>query len=528
MAAAWSPSSRALEVRGLEKVYPPSIRALRGVDLAVEAGEVLALVGPNGAGKSTITKILAGMESPTNGEIEIRGKPVLHFSPTVAREMGVAAIFQELPQAANLSAADNLGLGQTHGPLQMAKLWPRQELTRRYRDLAREIPDPPPPGALLANLSIAARQKVALIRALATDPAVLIIDEGLSNVSVAERRRLQATIRMIARNRHMAVIYITHFLDDALSGSDEVVVVRDGRVVLKEGSSSVSVTRLAAEIAGAIHDTSETEAGYVPDATKAVGVHQPASSVVLREKPEPVLQFRSLRANGLGPLDLTVYTGEWLGLYGPPGSGCEALLAVIAGYLPVQRGTIWRKGVPIKSRFSPQRRHSTVYCTGDRRAALVPTWSVEDNLGLARLVGRRWYELVTRRSVREAAQSIISDFGIVGQPDVEIQNLSGGNQQKVIIAQALSRHSEVFLANDITRGVDVAARANIHNMLRAAYEGRNGAMIMYSSEPEEVLEMCSRVLVFQGGQIMLDGRSEELDVARLIAGALSRSDAGLQ
>jgi len=488
-----------LQFDAVVKTYPPNIRALRGVTLGIRAGEVTALLGANGAGKSTLARIVTGVEQPTSGSLLIDGKPVRLWRPSDANRMGIAAVHQELPLLPNLTAVENTTLGQTSQ--RFFAIWTATAARRRYIELARGIPNAPPPDVLVGTLSVAQRQKVAFIRALSTSPRALVVDEGTSSLSIEERQEMQAVLHRLAAERRLAVIYITHFIADALAGSDRIVALRDGALMLDKPSSQ---TRYA--------DVLEILGG----GPRNVGQHaRPEAMMTAQPAAGARLDVEGLNCEGVAAMSFSVNAGECVGLYGPPGCGANETLRAIAGLAPHQGSLRWN-GAELQGMATPKRvRRNVVYCNGDRAKNLVLQWTVGRNIGLLYLFRQPLLALAARRSAQARARAIVRDFGVVGNADEPIRNLSGGNQQKVAVARAVSVGTPMLLiGDDPTRGVDIVGRSHIHALVREA-TAKGAAILLYSTDPEELVTLCDRVLVLRDGTIIQQLQRPNVSVSAL-------------
>ncbi|MBN9009235.1 MAG: sugar ABC transporter ATP-binding protein, partial [Rhizobiales bacterium] len=313
--AAVSARPSLLSLDRIVKSYPPSVRALRGVSLALRAGEVTALLGPNGAGKSTLARIITGVEQPTAGTLTFDGAAIELASPGAAVKIGIAAVYQELPLLPNLTAAENMSLGHT-GQAALS-VWRPGPARQTYIRLAAQIHDAPPPNAVVGRLTVAERQKVAFIRALSMNPRLLIVDEGTSSLSIGERREMQDLLRNLARTRDMAVVTISHFIEDALSGADRIVVLRDGLLALDAAAASTTHAVVLDALTG----------GIAPASIAA----SPSGGPRTATGRSAALEVEGLSSPGIRPISFAIDLGECVGLYGPPGCGATEALRAIAG-----------------------------------------------------------------------------------------------------------------------------------------------------------------------------------------------------
>ena len=359
----------ALSVRGIGKIYPPASMVLRGVDLELAGGQVHGLLGANGAGKSTLIKILCGIERPTSGDIWMEGRGEVQFTgPQDAERVGIGVVHQELPLLPNLTAAENMVLGQQSGGFLSGRK--RRKVEAEYRRRAEMFPGAPPADALLGRVGLHGWQMTAIIRARYLGSRVVILDEPTSSLDAGERRVLHDNLRRMARDG-VAILYVSHFLEDVLDVCDDVTVLRDGRVALGRSASGLSERDLLVAMTG--------------DATAADAVVAPASSA----KPAngSGLAVRGLRCGGVGPLDFTIALGERVGLYGLEGSGCRDALEAIFGLRPHAGEISWR-GRALRGDAGTRIAAGIGFVSGDRARTLIGEWSVARNHSLTTLANR--------------------------------------------------------------------------------------------------------------------------------------------
>jgi ABC-type sugar transport system ATPase subunit len=493
-----------LQLKGIEKSFP-GVRALLPLDLEMTEGEVLGLVGENGAGKSTLIKILSGVYRADAGDVIWEGRSVHFGSPRAALEAGIATIHQELADAARLTIGENLLLGES---------WPRrrwggvdwrrlhEDATRRLRALDIELSS----TRLFATLTAAERQEVAIARALSRKSRLLILDEPTASLSDHEVEHLLVRLRAL-RAKGVAVIYVSHRLDEILELTDRVVVLRDGELV----STS---------------KTSDVDAG---DLIRAM-VGRPLEQIYPRARGESVgdvaLELDGATRDGMfHDISFQVRAGEIVGLGGLVGAGRSEIARAIFGLYPLDagrmrlRGEAWQPSGPHESM-----RAGLVYLPEERkRQALVLEHGLDVSLriGFSDLLAR--CGLVPRRTSRDRVSAAISRYGIRATgPSQLVGTLSGGNQQKTVFARWLERRPEVLILDEPTRGVDVGAKAEIHETIdRLAADGK--AIVLVSSELPELLGMSDRVLVLREGRIVaeLSGRSATQEQVLLAASGLS-------
>lgn len=482
----------ALSMRGVQKVYPPATRALRGVDFELAPGEIRGLVGMNGAGKSTLVKILSGIEQPSDGSIEVGGEPASFARPADADRAGIGVVHQELPLLPNLSAADNVALGLAEG----FALTPvrRRVAERRYSEIARSLAGAPPADALLEELGVDAWQMVAIVRALATGARILILDEPTSSLNADESASLHDNLVALAADG-VAIIYVSHLLEDVLDVCQRVTVFRDGLVVDTVDAASIQVDGLLGLMTGEAVSTA------------------PVASVARRGTVGDGLVVQDLVVAGAGPLSFEVAPGESVGIYGLRGSGAADVVHAVAGVERSSGVSSWR-GRKLAAGVARRTLAGVSFVSGDRAHALLRDWTVARNHGLVDLVRLSSVSRVPARAERVRAQGTIDAFALKGSLDDPISSLSGGNQQKVSIGRALA--GDCIVADEPTRGVDTFACQSIRDALRDA-RTRGASIVVHSTDAEELVAVCDRVLIMAGGRVVDELSGDRLDVESLEA-----------
>ncbi len=484
-----------LHAEGITKVYGGT-HALRGVDFTVRAGAVTALFGENGAGKSTLMKIIAGVEQPTTGALRLNGSPVTFRSAVDAVDHGVAIIHQELSLCPNLSVTDNIFMGRElvrRGPFVDA---PRQR--RIVRDLLDRLEEPIDPRGDVGDLRLGQQQIVEIARAISLDARVLIMDEPTSALSSAEVHVLFKVIRELTASG-VAVVYISHHLDEALEIADDVVVLRDGSLVATASAADVDLPWVVANMVGRNPE----------DLFPPMGA----------PRGRPLLEIDSLTvADPSNPsrlavedFTLTVHAGEVVSIYGLMGAGRTELLETLAGRLAPQSGTVRVDGRDITGESIAGRIGLGLALVPEdrQRDGLVQPMSVGENMSLASITRFLRGPVLAHRAERAAVRDAIKDVTVkASSPAASIGSLSGGNQQKVVIAKMLLTRPEVLLLDEPTRGIDVGAKADIFALM--AEQARQGRAVLFAtSELGEALHAADRVLVMNRGRLV-----QEFDPAR--------------
>ncbi len=470
-----------LVARGVRKAFGPTV-ALDGVDFDVASGEIHALVGENGAGKSTLMKVLSGAYLPDRGELYLAGEPYRPRNPSLARELGVAMVYQELSLAPHLSVEDNVLLGVE--PTYRFGLLKRREIRQRVKTVLEPLGhEDISPEDKVGDLPPAARQLVEIARALAQESCrVLILDEPTSSLSGDDVKRLFDLIRRLAR-RGLAVIYISHFLEEVREIADRVTVLRDGKTVstgnVRDLETSHIIRMMVGRDVGELYPRSKRTAGEA-----LLTLHELAGI----EKPRQA--------------SLTLHRGEVLGIAGLVGAGRTEMVRAVFGLDPVRRGKI-RVGVFEGPASPTERLRQGVGLLSEDRGGegLALSLSVADNLTLSKLEGLGPGPIVFPSKQDEATRRFIEMIEIrCRHTRQSVSELSGGNQQKVALARLLHHDVDVFLLDEPTRGVDVGSKARIYQLIdELASRGR--AVLMVSSYLPELLGICDRVAVMCRGRL---------------------------
>lgn len=467
-----------LAMRGIVRRFG-DLSANNDIDLDVRGGEILGLLGENGSGKSTLMKVLFGMLRPDAGTITFRGKPLTDHTPAAAMAAGIAMIHQHFMLVDAMTVTENVMLGWPAA----GRVLRRGHVAARIRDASHRFGLDLDPDARIAALPLGRRQRVEILKAILRDAELLVLDEPTSNLAPAEVGELLAILRRL-RAEHKGVVFISHKLPEVLEVCDSVVVLRAGRVVGRTPVAGVSQTRLAAMMIGR-----DVAARTVPTTTGAPG--------------EPRLTVKDLSGPGLARLDFAVRRGEILGVAGVDGNGQIELVETLAGLRPVRGGTVTLDGEDVtQSGVAARVARGLAYMPADRGAtALVKAMSVTENLML-RDSARPPYgrgPFLTRGLATAKAHRLMAEFDIRARsPNTVIGHLSGGNQQKIVVARELDRAPAVLIAHQAAWGLDPGATRFVLDRMSALRAA--GAAILYvSSELDEVLAISDRVAVMADG-----------------------------
>ena len=503
----------ALELRGLHKAYA-GVVAVDDVDLTVGAGEIVGLVGKNGAGKSSLIKMATGVVSADRGEIRLAGRPVQVDGPATAHRMGIAAVHQELNVVRGLSVAENLALGAGF-PRRAGAFVDWRGLRRRARaSLVSVGLSEVDPRADVAALSPVQQRLVMIAVALVHDPRVLILDEPTASFTDREVDLLHATMRRLSA-AGTGILFVSHRLDEVLSLTDRVVVMRDGAVVAVRAPAELDKAGLVDLITGGEEpEAQRTREADVLDHPVALAVSG------LRMGPQDA------------PVSFEVREGEVLGLAGLVGSGRSELLRAVYGADPRAAGTVEVSGRALPA-GSPRASIAAgmVMLSEDRRhQGLVTGFSVTRNITLASLrrYRRGGLPAPSARRERSAALRLISDLAVkTPSADTPVLSLSGGNQQKVLLGRWLAAEARVLLLDEPTLGVDVGAKADIQNQVQALAE-QGLAVVVVASEFSQLEEMCHRVLVVSGRAVRAELVGPQVTEPALLAACFGASDNGIR
>ncbi len=462
----------------------PGVVALENVDFELRRGEIHALVGENGAGKSTLIKVLTGVEQPDSGTMELDGKPIQVRSPQHSQEIGVSTVYQEVNLCTNISVAENIMLG--HEPYRLGSIhWQKMnELAQKAINrlgIAVDVAQP------LGNYSVAIQQMVAITRALEVLAAkVLILDEPTSSLDIHETNLLFDVMRKL-KNEGIGIIFITHFLDQVYQIADRITVLRNGKLVGTFDTSSLPRVELVAKMLGR-------------SLTELDAISKVKSPEKEKKDTESLVKAKALgRKGSLEPMDLELFGHEILGIAGLLGSGRTEMAGLIFGIDSPDSGSLVVSGENV-SRFSPLEslKRGIALCPEDRKAeGVVGDLTIRENIILALQARYGWFRFIAKPRQDEIAGKYIKLLGIVTpSPDQLVRNLSGGNQQKVILARWLATNPKVLILDEPTRGIDVGAKAEIQKLvLELAAEGKSCVFI--SSEMEEVVRISDRIAVMR-------------------------------
>jgi ribose transport system ATP-binding protein len=482
-----------VRLRGVSKEFP-GVLAVDGVDLEILAGEVHALAGENGAGKSTLMKILSQVERPNAGEVEISGEPVEFRGPGHAQRLGVAMVYQEFALAPHLSVAANLFLGREPAS---AGFINRRAEKEKATELLERVGLDVDSGRLVSSLTVAEQQRVEIAKALAIEAKIVIMDEPTATLAEKETEELFEVIRDLT-SRGISILYISHHLDEIFRIADRVTVMRDGKVVETKPTSELDEEELVNLMVG-----------------RQVGNLYPKPKA---EVGEVLLRAEGITREGaLRNCSFEVRSGEILGFAGLVGAGRTELARAVFGADPIDSGNVKLDGRELRVR-SPQAAIDAGigYLTEDRKGAgLALQLGVDQNITLANVPTKAG--LLDLGAEQKTAQDRSEQLDIqTPTTKRKVQLLSGGNQQKVVVAKWLEARARVLFFDEPSRGIDVGAKAEMFGLIgELAKEGRG--IVLISSYLPELLNMCDRVVVLRGGEVAGGLDREEFSEERIVA-----------
>jgi ribose transport system ATP-binding protein len=492
-----------LSARGVTKNYG-AVQALSEGNLEVASGEVVALLGANGSGKSTLSKIITGVVAPSQGELKIRGVTVTFVSPYAAKKQGITAVYQELSLVPDMTVAENIFLG--HEPSTLGKVR-RGEMKKRAKELLElfqgSLSPEITPDTPVSELSPSERQIVEILKALSLQPRLLILDEATASL---DSKQVDKLFELVARwkAQGIALIFVSHRMEEIFRIADRAVVLRNGKTV---GNVLIKATNERELVRLMIGDVAPPHGNKTP----------------MSRRGEARLKVNGLKTKMLKGVSLDVYAGELLGLGGLQGQGQEDVLLSLFGAIS-SSGQLTFLGQAANFKNPRQAmKQSIAYVPGDRgRQGLLMIRSILENLHLPSWMsyGFPIRDGRARRDALQAAQNLSLKMASLDAP---VSSLSGGNAQKVVIGKWLLRQPKLLLLNDPTKGVDVGSKAEFYGLLEQL-QNAGTSVILYSSDDEELLGLCHRVLVLQDGHITAELQADTLTKEHLVSASMGGQD----
>ncbi|MBO4669395.1 MAG: sugar ABC transporter ATP-binding protein [Lachnospiraceae bacterium] len=490
-----------LTMRGIEKRFP-GVLALNGVDFSLRKGEIHALMGENGAGKSTLIKVLTGVYQMDGGEIRLSGENIVIRSPEDAQNKGISTVYQEITLCPNLTVSENMFIGRKSGFVIRHK-----DREKRADEILKRLGIPARSTQLLGNCSLAVQQMVAIARAVDMQCKVLILDEPTSSLDDNEVQMLFKLMRDL-RGQGVGIIFVTHFLEQVYEVSDRITVLRNGELVGEYLTEELPQVQLVSKMIG-------------KELEELSNLGDSEDNRIMAQ--EVFYEAKGLSSTEAMPFDFSIRKGEVNGFTGLLGSGRSESVRAIFGADKVNGGTVTVKGKPVKiTRPVEAMKHGIGYLAEDRkRDGIIADLSVRENIILALQVMNGIFKPISRSESEAFADEYIKALNIkTASRETPVGSLSGGNQQKVILARWLLTHPDYLILDEPTRGIDVGTKLEIQKLvLKLAEEGVSVTFI--SSEVEEMLRTCSRLIVMRDRHIVGELTGKDLNqtqVMKTIAG----------
>ena len=488
-------------MRNIHKNFP-GVRALQSVDFTLEEGEIHALMGENGAGKSTLIKVLTGVYEKDEGEIFLKGTDgtVSIKSPQDAQNLGISTVYQEITLCPNLSVAENMFIGRTKGAMMNWK-----QMNESADKILQSLDIPAKASQQLSSCSLAIQQMIAIARAVDMECKVLILDEPTSSLDDNEVKILFKFMREL-KAKGVGIIFVTHFLDQVYEVCDKITVLRDGKLVGQYTVAELPRVQLVAKMLGKEFD----------DVSEIKSENKPYES----ESDIPLFEAEQLQSNaGIQPFDFSIKKGEVNGFVGLLGSGRSECVRTIFGADPVVNGTLKKNGkeIKIKKPFDAMK-EGIAYLSEDRKVeGIVGDLSVKENIMLALQVKRGVFKPFKKAEAAKLADEYIKLLEIkTASAETPIKSLSGGNQQKVILARWLATHPDYLILDEPTRGIDIGTKTEIQKLvLKLASEGM--AVTFISSETDEMLRTCSRMIVLRDRKVVGELSGDDLTQSKVMS-----------
>jgi galactofuranose transport system ATP-binding protein len=505
-----SEGSLILQMKGINKTFP-GVRALSNVDFSLRTGEVHALMGENGAGKSTLIKVLTGVEHQESGEITLDGRSILARSPQDAQQLGISTVYQEVNLCLNLSVAENIFIGREpmrFGFINAREIHHRAALILERMDIHLDV------SKTMDSYSVAIQQMVAIARALNTKAVkVLILDEPTSSLDTHEVHKLFELMRKL-RDDGLGIIFITHFIDQVYEISDRITVLRQGELVGTYATASLPRLSLVSKMIGKELDDLES-------------LSKAKETAIQNRSPQLLLQAKQLGQKGsVQPFDVDLFQGEVMGFAGLLGSGRSEAARLLFGVDTADSGSMHMDQKEY-TRISPLQAilKGIGLCPENRKTeGIIGDLTVRENIILALQASRGWFNFIPLKQQYEIADKYIKTLHIsTPSADQLIKNLSGGNQQKVILARWLATNPRLLILDEPTRGIDIGTKTEIQKLI-LSLAGEGKAVVFISSELEEVIRCSHRVMVMRDRQKVAELVGEQVNQNEIMETIAGRSE----
>ena len=486
-----------LVMEHIDKQFP-GVVALKDVHFNLKSGEIHALLGENGAGKSTLIKVLTGVEHMDGGSVTLEGRPVSIRTPLEAQKHGISTVYQEVNLCPDLTVAENIFVGREPRRLGMID-W--KTINRKSRELLKQFDLDIDVTARLDHYSVAVQQMIAIARAVDIQAKVLILDEPTSSLSAAEVEKLFSIMRML-KGRGLGIVFVTHFLDQVYAVTDRITVLRNGEYIGTYETAELPKVELISKMIG-----KEYEAlGSIPTGIAAEG------------QGKEFLRVEHASSNNISDVSINLKHGEVSGFSGLLGSGRSEIARLLFGADRATAGKMYLEDKPVSIRNPLDAiHHDIAFCSENRKAeGIIGDLSIRENIIIALQAKRGLGKVIKYSEAQKIAEHFIQELSIkTPSADQQIKNLSGGNQQKVLLARWLATDPELLILDEPTRGIDIGAKAEIQKLvMELAAKGMSCVFI--SSEMEEMLRCCNRMYVLRDKQIVAELSGDEISESRIM------------
>jgi ABC-type sugar transport system ATPase subunit len=500
----------AIDTKNLTKLYG-EFCAINDLNLTVKKGEIHSVVGQNGAGKSTLLGILSGRVTPSSGNVHLFGEQLHYGDPRYSRKLGLAMIYQELTISPNLSALENVFLGQNISRMGFVS---RGEMNRKFEELCHLLNVNISPRKIARDLSVADQQVLEIMRGLSLNAKIIVLDEPTASLAPPERRTLLDTLKSL-RDKGITIVYVSHHLEEVIELSDNITVLRNGEKISTLQNRGMTKDSLVAVMLGEeIAKEVSNFSIHTQDERRGVGLE--------------VLRAENITVPGsIDRVNLHIQSGEIVGIGGLVGSGRSTLARALAGLESKSSGELWIQGKKVKWPRTVRHaiRHGIALAPEDRKhQGLVLGMSCRDNINMVDFRKVKKFGLYRTKTADKIASTLAQRFGLTRPVDTTCGNLSGGNQQKVLLSKVCNLMPKVLIVDEPTRGIDIGVKMEVLKILRKlANEGMS--IIVISSELEEVVAVSDRVLVMSKGRLVNELRQKDrISVENILQSAFSEVD----
>ncbi|WEV46878.1 sugar ABC transporter ATP-binding protein [Bifidobacterium sp. ESL0690] len=481
-------SKKCYQAISIEKDYV-GVPVLKGVSLTIHPGEIVGLVGHNGAGKSTLLRVLSGAHRQSGGSLRLDGAEVSFSDPSEAIEQGISTVYQELSLMPNLTVAQNMWLGReerNHG-----RLLDKKNMITKAKKVIGDFGLDVDVEKQVGSYSVATRQLLEIAIACSKNTRYLLLDEPTTSLEGDQVTSLMDYLKQLATTKNIGILIVNHKLDELYQVADRIVALMNGQVVIDAPTATVDRNAVVTAIAGV-------------DYAKASEGAENATSEKKHSDGKTTLRVKHINGGILQDISFTAKSGQILGIYGLGGAGKSETLRAIAGIAPAKGGEIEVDGKPFAPKVPKDAmKRGIAFLTEERKKdGIVPLMSSYQNAGLPELKRYSKSGFLNKSKMRQDTGTILKQLGLKGAPENPVESLSGGNQQKVLLARALAQRPHILLLDEPSKGVDIGAKEEIHVILRSLAQQNDMTIVMVSSEEEEILDISDEVLVLGEGKVL--------------------------